>query len=261
MDRITIGGASAPHSTLYLGDCFEILPNLKINADALISDPPFGITACNWDVALPLDHFWEIVACKTKPTANCVLFGCGRFTVDLVNSNRKWYRYDLIWLKNNKVGFLNANKMPLRNHESIMVFGQPGFRDVATYNPQKSPGGRAGIKVNNLRSGIYTCEGRYRSVSDGTLHPCSVLPFDSDKSKHPGQHPTQKPLALMEFLVKSYSDEGDIVIDPFMGSGTTGVAALQNNRRFIGIEKERQYFDVACQRIKQAYAERRKGGE
>jgi site-specific DNA-methyltransferase (adenine-specific) len=83
------------------------------------------------------------------------------------------------------------------------------------------------------------------------------LPFDSDKSKHPGQHPTQKPLALMEFLVKSYSDEGDTVIDPFMGSGTTGVAALQNNRRFIGIEKERQYFDVACQRIRQAYTEKK----
>jgi site-specific DNA-methyltransferase (adenine-specific) len=237
----------------------EVLPQLKIKADAVISDPPFGITACDWDVALPLDHFWEVVACKTKLTANFVLFGCGKFSIDLVNSNRKWYRYDLIWLKNNKVGFLNANKMPLRNHESIMVFGQPGFRDAATYNPQKSPGGRAGIKTNNLHGGIYTCQGRYASVSDGTLHPCSVLPFDSDKNKHPNQHPTQKPLALMEFLVKSYSDEGDTVIDPFMGSGTTGVAALQHNRRFIGIEKERQYFDIACQRIKQAYAERRKG--
>jgi site-specific DNA-methyltransferase (adenine-specific) len=247
MDRITIGNC-----TLYCGDCFEILPHLKIKADAVISDPPFGITACDWDVALPLDHFWEVVECKTKPMANFVLFGCGRFSADLVSSKRKWYRYDLIWHKNNKVGFLNANKMPLRNHESIMVFGQPGFRDAATYNPQKSPGGRAGIKTNNLRGGIYTCKGRYTSVSDGTLHPCSILPFDSDKSKHPNQHPTQKPLALMEFLVKSYSDEGDTVIDPFMGSGTTGVAALQNNRQFIGIEKERQYFDIACQRIKQA---------
>jgi site-specific DNA-methyltransferase (adenine-specific) len=165
----------------------------------------------------------------------------------------------LIWYKNNKVGFLNANKMPLRNHESIMVFGQPGFREAATYNPQKSPNGRAGIKVNNLRGGVYSCQGSFASVSDGTLHPCSVLPFDSDKKKHSSLLPTQKPLALMEFLVKSYSDEGDTVIDPFMGSGTTGVAASRHLRRFIGIEKERQYFDTACKRIEQSYAERRKG--
>jgi site-specific DNA-methyltransferase (adenine-specific) len=250
MDRVIIG-----NSTLYCGDCFEILPGLLIKADAVISDPPFGNTSCDWDVALPLDRFWEVMECKAKPTANFVLFGCGKFSVDLVNSKRKWYRYDLIWYKNNKVGFLNANKMPLRNHESIMVFGQPGFRDAATYNPQKSLGRRAGITTNNLRGGIYTCKGRYTSVSDGTRHPCSVLPFDNDKSKHPGLHLTLKPLALMEFLVKSYSNEGDTVIDPFMGSGTTGIAALQNNRRFIGIEKERHYFDIACQRIKQAYTE------
>jgi len=250
MERITIGNC-----TLFCGDCFEILPHLKIKADALISDPPFGITACEWDVAFPLDRFWEMVKRKAKPSANFVLFGCSKFAVDLINGNDKWYRYDLIWHKNNKVGFLNANKMPLRNHESIMVFGQPGFRDAATYNPQKSPGGRAGIKRNNLRGGIYTCQGRYTSVSDGTLHPCSVLPFDSEKSKRLGQHPTQKPLALMEFLVKSYTNEGDIIIDPFMGSGTTGVAALQSSRQFIGIEKEQQYFDIACKRIEQSYAE------
>jgi len=181
MDRVTIGNC-----TLYCGDCFAILPNLLIKADAVISDPPFGITACDWDVALPFDHFWKVVERKTTPAANVVLFGCGRFSSDLINSNRKWYRYDLVWLKNNKIGFLNANKMPLRNHESIMVFGQPGFRDAATYNPQKSPGGKAGIKVNNLRGGVYTCQGRYTSVSDGMMHPCSVLPFDSDKRKNPG---------------------------------------------------------------------------
>jgi site-specific DNA-methyltransferase (adenine-specific) len=135
-----------------------------------------------------------------------------------------------------------------------MVFGQPGFRDAATYNPQKSPGGRAGIKVNNLRDGVYSCKGRFSSVSDGTMHPCSVLPFDSDKNKHPGQHPTQKPLALMEFLVKSYSDEGDIVIDPFMGSGTTGVACANTGRAFIGIEREKEYFDTACSRVREAHA-------
>jgi site-specific DNA-methyltransferase (adenine-specific) len=210
----------------------------------VISDPPFGITACEWDVAFPLDDFWEQVKHKTKPTANFVLFGCSKFVVDLVNSNRKWYRYDLIWHKNNKVGFLNANKMPLRNHESILVFGSPGFRDAATYNPQKSPGGRPGIKTNNLRGGVYTKQGSYTSVSDGTLHPCSVLPFDSDKNKRLGQHPTQKPLALMVFLVKSYTNEGDTVIDPFMGSGTAVLVAKRMLRNAIGIEILPEYFNM-----------------
>jgi site-specific DNA-methyltransferase (adenine-specific) len=254
MNKVTIG-----KSTLYCGDCFEVLPRLDIKADAVISDPPFGMTACDWDVTFPLDRFWEMVNPKTKPAANFVLFGCGKFSVDLVNSNRKWYRYDLIWYKNNKVGFLNANKMPLRNHESIMVFGRPGFRKAAVYNPQKSLGGRPGIKTNNLYGGIYDKQGSYISVSDGMLYPCSVLPFDSDKHKRLGQHPTQKPLALMTFLMKSYTNEGNTVIDPFMGSGTTGVAAVQAGRTFIGIEKEQQYFDIACQRINEAYAGRQKG--
>jgi site-specific DNA-methyltransferase (adenine-specific) len=99
--------------------------------------------------------------------------------------------------------------------------------------------------------------GSYTGVYDGTLHPCSVLPFDSDNDKRQGLHPTVKPLALMEFLVKSYSNEGDIIIDPFMGSGTTGVAAIQSGRTFIGIEQEKNYFDIACKRIKQAYAARK----
>jgi site-specific DNA-methyltransferase (adenine-specific) len=249
MKKITIGNA-----TLYCGDCFDVLPRLNMKFDAVISDPPFGMTACDWDVAFPLDQFWGMLEGKTKPAANFVLFGCGKFTIDLVNSNRKWYRYDLIWKKNNKAGFLLANKMPLRNHESILVFGRPGSRHAATYNPQKSPGGRRGIITNKLRGGVYSKVGSYTGVYDGTLHPCSVLPFDSDKDRRQGLHPTIKPLELMEFLVKSYSNEGDIIIDPFMGSGTTGVAAVQSGRTFIGIEQEKNYFDIACKRIKQAFA-------
>src|SRR5215469_4414688 len=154
MDRVTIG-----NSTLYCGDCFEILPHLLIKADAVISDPPFGITACDWDIALPFDHFWEVVECKTKPTANFVFFGCGKFTVDLVNSKRKWYRYDLVWQKSKKVGFLNANLMPMRNHESILVFVRPGFFKASTYNPQKTSGGRVGAITRNHRSSIYQDKG------------------------------------------------------------------------------------------------------
>jgi site-specific DNA-methyltransferase (adenine-specific) len=246
MDRVTIENA-----TLICGDCFDVLPTLNVKFDAVISDPPFGITDCDWDNPIPLDSFWNMVESQMKQSANVVLFGCGKFTVDLVNSKRKWYRYDLVWQKSKKVGFLWANKMPMRSHESILVFNRPGFFKAATYNPQKTPGGKIGIKKINHRSSVYKDKGEYTHTLDGTVHPCSVLPFTSEI----GQHPTQKPLALMEFLVRSYTNENDIVIDPFMGSGTTGVACVRVGRSFIGIERDRKYFDTACQRIRKAYSE------
>ncbi|MCL2710568.1 MAG: site-specific DNA-methyltransferase [Planctomycetaceae bacterium] len=239
-NQVNIGNA-----TLYCGDCFSVLPKLDVEFDAVISDPPFGITDCEWDCSIPLDSFWAMVECQTKQSANFVLFGCGKFTVDLVNSKRKWYRYDLVWAKSKKCGFLNANLMPMRGHESILVFIRPGFFKAATYNPQKTPGGKAGIKIRNHRSSVYRDKGEYTHVSDGTMHPSSVLPFNSEF----GQHPTQKPLALMEFLVRSYTNEKDIVIDPFMGSGTTGIACVKAGRTFIGIERNKKYFDIACERI------------
>jgi site-specific DNA-methyltransferase (adenine-specific) len=157
MKKTTIGDIA-----LYCGDCFDILPELDVTADAVISDPPFGITACDWDVMPPLARFWDMCDRRTTPTANFVLFGCGRFSIDLVNPKYRWYRYDLIWHKNNKCGFLNANRMPMRNHESIMVFGRPGFKEAATYNPQKTPGGRIGVRRfasadSLLTNGRITC--------------------------------------------------------------------------------------------------------
>jgi site-specific DNA-methyltransferase (adenine-specific) len=248
MNRVNIG-----NTTLYCGDCFNVLPKLDVESDAVISDPPFGVTECDWDNPIPLDSFWTMVERRTKQSANFVLFGCGKFTVDLVNSRRKWYRYDLVWHKSKKVGFLNANLMPMRNHESILVFSRPGYFKAATYNPQKTPGGKAGITTRIHRSSIYREKREYTHTYDGTVHPCSILPFNSES----GQHPTQKPLALMEFLTCSYTNEQDMVIDPFMGSGTTGVACVNTNRAFIAIERKKEFFDIACQRNKKAYAERR----
>jgi len=241
--------------TLYRGDCFDILPKLDAVADAVISDPPYGITDCEWDTMPPLSRFWDLIEGRAKPTANFVLFGCGKFTVDLVNSKYRWYRYDLVWAKNNKAGFLNANLMPMRNHESILVFGRPGNIKASTYNPQKTQGGPVRKQAINRRSSVYSAKGNHVTHYDGTQHPCSVLSFDSDKNKHRGLHPTLKPVALMEWLIETYTNEGDTVIDPFMGSGTTGVACAKHNRRFIGIEKEKQYFDTAAKRIREAYQE------
>ena len=247
-DRVEIGNA-----TLYRGDCFSILPTLDVECDAVISDPPFGITDCEWDNRIPLDKFWEIIECRTKQSANFVLFGCGKFSIDLINSKYRWYRYDLVWAKNNKVGFLNARKQPMRNHEQILVFGRPGFRDTATYNPQKTLNGKAGTKTTNHCSRVYRDTGKYTHTSDGTVHPYSVLHFKSEKDK--GLHPTLKPVALMEFLIRSYTNEGDIVIDPFAGSGLTGVAAIKTGRKFIGIERDARFFDIACKRVDEVYAE------
>ena len=212
---VTIGDA-----VLYCGDCFDILPKLDVEFDAVVTDMPYGITDCKWDKRIPLDKFWELVEHKTKPTANIVLFGCGKFSVDLICSMRKWHRYEMIWVKSKKTGFLNANLMPMRNHESIHVFVKPGYFKKATYLPQKTLGGKTGVKtVNHHRSSVYRDTGAFTHTSDGTLHPGSVLYFKSEA----GQHSTQKPIALMEYLVKSYSNENDLVVDPFMGSGSTGV--------------------------------------
>ena len=242
--RVTIGSV-----TLILGDCFNVLSKLEIECDAVISDMPYAITDCKWDKPIPLDKFWDMVERITKPTANIVLFGCGKFSHELYNSNPDWYRYDMVWAKTKKCGHLNANLQPMRNHESIHVFIRPGYVKKAVYNPQKALGGRVGVKTINHRSSVYRDTGEYTHISDGFMHPSSILYFKSET----GQHPTQKPLGLLEFLVRSYTKETEIVVDPFMGSGTTGVACVRTDRKFIGIEQDPQYFEIACERIKKAY--------
>ena len=243
---VTIGNA-----TLFHGDSFDVLPKLDMQADAVISDPPFACTNCSWDIKIPLDSFWTLMETRTKLSANYILFAMMRFAVDLISSKRKWYRYDMIWQKNNKVGFLNANLMPMRNHELVLVFGRPGYQKRSAYNPQKEQGGKPGKKTINHRSSVYRDKGEYTHVSNGFLHPHSILSFNTEK--HKGLHPTQKPIALMEWLVQTYTNEGDTVIDPFMGSGTTGVACAIHNRRFIGIERDERYFEIAVERISRAY--------
>jgi site-specific DNA-methyltransferase (adenine-specific) len=236
--------------TLYCGDSYSILPKLKIEADAIISDPPYGITSCDWDQALQLPMFWDMINNSAKISANIVLFAAGHFMIDLVNSKYRWFRYDLIWVKNNKVGFLNANKQPLRSHEYILVFGRSGERANATYNPVKKEGGNSYTRRHNIdKNSVYPARS-YTTISDGKRHPSSVLNFKSDKN-FLKLHPTLKPLALMEFLVSSYSNKNDIIIDPFMGSGTTGIACQKLGRRFIGVEKEEQFFDIAVKRMKE----------
>lgn len=255
-------------SILCLGNYLEVLPSLGVEADALVSDPPFGNTSAGWDIAPVLERMWPVLHGSTRPNANIVLFCCGKFTIQLAYSNLDEYRYDLIWRKSKPVGFLNANLMPMRNHESILLFSQ-GDKKGATYNPQKvfnkryvgkkSGGGVIGDSGNS----VYRKVNKVARISDGFMHPSSVLPFRSVPNA--GRlHNTQKPVALMEWLIESYTNPGDLIVDPFMGSGSTGVAIENLNmrldmagdrttkrRRFIGIELNEEFFQKAVVRIRQ----------
>ena len=158
----------------------------------------------------------------------------------------------MIWSKNTKCGFLWSRHQTLRSHELILRFTRPGEFRNATYNPQRTPGNRMGTRsINRKSGGVYGSVQSHLSVRDGWVHPSSVLNFDSDRGNNQGTvlHPTQKPLALMQWLVESFTNEGDTVIDPFMGAGTTALACARTNRRFIGIEKESHYFDLAIKRL------------
>ena len=257
------------NSVLYHGDTFDILPTLNDGEiDMVASDPPYAsetfgkCTECDWDKPIPLTEFWQLIEYKAKPSANIVLFGNMKFAFDLIDSNRKGFRYDLVWAKNNRVGFLNAKKMVMRSHESILLFGKPGYMAAATYNPLKIPGGRPVVKRGKTRKvdGVYPPVEAATTVSDGTLYPHSVLAFDHDRGGNQPEaclHPTMKPLLLMGYLLTLYSNPGDLVLDPFAGSGTTLEAAMKLGRRFVGIERERRYYEIACRRLEEAYRKRK----
>jgi len=246
------------NSKLFRANCFDVLPLLGEKVEAVVSDMPFGCTKTAWDKVPPLTRFWRAAYGATILTANIVLFCCGKFSQQLSNSNPCGYRYDLVWWKSNPVGFQNTQLMPMRDHESIYIFGRPGHMEKATYNAQKvfnedNVGKKFGGGGNRgYRSTVY---GSIRSVlphiSDGWMHPRSVIPCASDSHGGNRLHNTQKPVSLMEYLILTYTNEGDTVLDPFMGSGSTAVAAIRCNRRFIGIELHEEFFQKAVDRIRQ----------
>jgi site-specific DNA-methyltransferase (adenine-specific) len=249
--------------TLFNGDMFEILPKLNIVFDMVCADLPYATETfgdcieLEWDRPIPLDQFWELVVSKTTPAANVCLFANMKLAVDLINSNPAGFRYDMIWSKNTKSGFLNANMMPLRSHEFVLVFAsrpERGYAKQSVYNPQKTPAvpGRAGRRELSRRAGsIYGNVGGCVHFSDGTAHPASVLAFDSEVVRD--RHPTAKPTSLLVYLLNTFSDVNDLVLDPCMGGGSAGVAAIQTGRQFVGIEKDEKYFRMACEHIRKAY--------
>ena len=232
---------------LFNGDCLEIMPTLQSQSvDLIVADLPYGTTQCKWDIVIPFDEMWECINRVAKPNAAVVLFGCEPFASHLRISNIKNYKYDWIWDKVKGTGFLNAKKQPMRNHELISVF----YKRQPTYNPQKTTGHKMkkSVRGKHLQTEVYgEMKNDYVYQSD-ERYPRSIQVFSSD-TQNSSEHPTQKPVALLEYLIATYSNPSDTVLDFCMGSGTTGLAAQRLGRDFIGIEKEQEYFETAKNRI------------
>lgn len=236
------------------GDCLELMNRIPDNSvDMILCDLPYGVTQNKLDIIIPFAELWKRYERIIKENGVIALFAQGVFYIDLVNSNRKLFRYDLIWNKKLVTGFLNAKKMPLRQHEQIAIF----YKKLPTYNPQfqiGQPLHSKGTKYKNkeAKNSNYGYFGQNEDLRKGSVekYPTSILTF---QKPHPAisVHRTQKPIDLLEYLIKTYTNKGEIVLDNCMGSGSTGVACVHTDRDFIGIEKDKEYFNIAKKRIEE----------
>lgn len=230
---------------LRIGNCLEILPEIADDSiDMLLVDLPYGTTACKWDTIIPLDQLWDQYNRVCKKNAAMVFTAQQPFTTVLASSNIENLKYEWIWEKPQGTNPMNAKIMPLKSHENVLVF----YREKPTYNPQmwySTP--YSGFSSDESKIGeVYgSAKSKHRDNPDGSRYPKSVQRWKQEK----GYHPTQKPVEMMEYLIKTYTNEGDTVLDNTMGSGTTGVACMNNRRNFIGIEMEEKYFNIAKDRI------------
>lgn len=232
---------------LMQGDCLELMKDIPDKSvDLILCDLPYGTTRNKWDFVLPLDRLWEQYCRIIKNDGAIVLFSAEPFTSLLISSNIKMFRYDLIWAKPQGSDFLNANRKPLKAHENICVF----YKRQPTYNAQKNSGKPYKAKSGETTTRNYgKFNGNWQTENkDGARCPLSILNFASANNKAK-LHPTQKPVALLEYLIKTYTNPGEIVLDNCMGSGSTGEAAINTDRRFIGIEKDEHFYKVAKERI------------
>ena len=231
------------------GDCLEVMKGIETGSiDAIITDPPYGTTACKWDSVIDFNLMWEQLNRIIKPNGAIVLFGSEPFSSALRMSNIKNYKYDWIWEKSQGVNFAQCNHMPMSVYETISVFGKFGMSKNAKvqpiYNPQNL------IILNKNKKAKTTtehrvCDNNKDHIQKYGNYPRQIQRFSSER----GLHPTQKPVSLMEYLIKTYTNENETVLDFTMGSGSTGVACVNTNRNFIGIEMDDKYFDIATERI------------
>ena len=227
---------------LKCGDCLELMKDIPDKSiDMILCDLPYGTTKNKWDSVIPLEELWTQYNRIIKDDGAIALFSQMPFTASLVNSNIKMFRYEWIWEKDNGTGFLNANKMPLKIHENIEIF----YKKTPVYNPQMRTGFKPYKTFSGRKTTNYGDFDRVETKSSGERYPIDIIKFKKDS----GLHPTQKPVALLEYLIKTYTNEGATVLDNCMGSGSTGVACVNTNRNFIGIEIDETYFDIAKERI------------
>ena len=246
------------NATLYLGDCLELMRDIPDGSvDLILCDLPYGTTACKWDTVIPFEPLWAQYRRVAKRNAAIVLTASQPFTTALIASNMREFKYCWIWEKERPSNFFAAKFQPLNNTEDVIVFSRGGCNN-GTKNPMPyNPQGLVSIDrvAKNCNTGGMIGQAHKTSLNDGRLYhqttkgyPKKSIKFNADG----GLHPTQKPVALMEYLIRTYTQEGETVLDNCMGSGTTGVAAMNLQREFIGIEREPKYFDIACRRIEDA---------
>lgn len=224
------------------GDCLELMKDIPDKSiDMILCDLPYGTTKNKWDSVIPFEHLWEQYNRIIKDNGAIVLFSQMPFTVDLVASNYKDFRYEWIWEKLSASGHLNANRMPMKKHENILVF----YKKLPTYNPQFTEGKPYVATYSTHSSNYGKQKDNITTINDGKRYPVDIIKFNNDRCLHP----TQKPVALLEYLIKTYTNEGEIVLDNCMGSGSTCVACVNTNRHYIGFELDPQYYDIACKRL------------
>jgi DNA modification methylase len=234
-------------------DCLNILKQLPDKCiDMILCDLPYGVLnkkneSAKWDAVIPFKPLWEAYERIIKDDGAIVLTASGMFTAELMLSNKKLWRYNLVWKKGNRVsGFLNAKRQPMRNHEDICVFSKKQTK----YNPQMTIGNKNHLKGGGNHKNTQRCYGNFKdmpTIQTNEKYPLSVIEIDKEFPQV--FHPTQKPVALFEYLIKTYTNENDLVLDNCSGSGTTAIACMHTNRRFICIEKDPEYWKASCKRL------------
>jgi len=254
LDEVKEAGTIAPDSIVN-ADCLEAMKFIPDNSiDAIICDLPYGVTNCHWDSVIPFDLLWEQYKRIIKPNGAIALFGSQPFTSALVMSNPKWFKYEWIWDKNLPTGFATAKHQPMKAHENIVIF----YQNRPTYSPQKTSskildrklGGSNGIRGKAKNRGAYRIGTKQEEqLLKINVNPRSTLCIPCVPRATGTLHPTQKPVPLIEYLIKTYTIEGELILDNTSGSGTLAIAAININRRYILIEKDPEYFQVSCDRV------------
>ena len=235
---------------ILLGDCLELMKDIPNGSiDMILCDLPYGTTQNKWDVIIPLDKLWEQYERIIKDNGMICLTSAEPFTSTLITSNKKLFKYDLIWDKKLSSGFLNAKRMPLRRHEQILCF----YKKLPIYNPEMVTRGKVRKKGITTETGKHTSNyGKFENsvVENNEYYPTSIIEV-SNANRKDKLHPTEKPLELFEYLIKTYTNENDLVLDNTAGSCTTAIAALNTNRNYICIEQEERYYNIGLKRVKE----------